>query len=205
MSAPYWDWWQGALALGGLGIAYRWSTGRPLGVSGVYTRLLAFRAERARDLELAEVQANAAAYREAMLAATVAAFGPGEAALTMPAPESAPDVTVLAPPPPVTSHALFIAMMFVGALVASALSGGLAERSAFVPSAALVQLWGGALWPAMLIGGVVVGFGTRMAGGCTSGHGLSGCARLVPSSLLATVVFFGTAVVVSLGLARFAQ
>jgi uncharacterized membrane protein YedE/YeeE len=46
-------------------------------------------------------------------------------------------------------------------------------------------------------GGMLVGFGTRLAGGCSSGHGLSGCGRLRPVSLLATAVFFGTAVLVS--------
>ena len=49
----------------------------------------------------------------------------------------------------------------------------------------------------LFVGGVLVGFGTRLAGGCSSGHGLSGCGRLRPVSILATAVFFGTAVVVS--------
>jgi uncharacterized membrane protein YedE/YeeE len=47
------------------------------------------------------------------------------------------------------------------------------------------------------VGGVLVGFGTRLAGGCSSGHGLSGCGRLRPVSIVATAVFFGTAVGVS--------
>ena len=50
----------------------------------------------------------------------------------------------------------------------------------------------------LLGGGVLVGFGTRMAGGCTSGHGLSGCSRLQPGSLVATATFLGTAIGVSL-------
>ena len=50
----------------------------------------------------------------------------------------------------------------------------------------------------LLVGaGVMVGFGTRMAGGCSSGHGLSGCSRLQPGSLLGTAAFFGAAVAVS--------
>ncbi len=53
----------------------------------------------------------------------------------------------------------------------------------------------------LFVGGVLVGFGTRLAGGCSSGHGLSGCGRLYPTSLLATAVFFGTAVLVSFVLA----
>jgi uncharacterized protein len=54
---------------------------------------------------------------------------------------------------------------------------------------------------ALVAGGALVGAGTRVAGGCTSGHGLSGTARLQPGSLAATVSFFGTAVVVSFVLA----
>jgi uncharacterized protein len=49
----------------------------------------------------------------------------------------------------------------------------------------------------LFLGGVLVGFGTRLAGGCSSGHGLSGCGRLQPVSIVATAVFFGTAVLVS--------
>ncbi len=44
-------------------------------------------------------------------------------------------------------------------------------------------------WPWMCVAGVLVGFGTRLGGGCTSGHGVCGIARLSPRSLLATVVF----------------
>ena len=49
----------------------------------------------------------------------------------------------------------------------------------------------------LFLRGVLVGFGTRLAGGCSSGHGLSGCGRMRPVSLVATAVFFGTAVAVS--------
>ncbi len=44
--------------------------------------------------------------------------------------------------------------------------------------------------PATLIaGGLMVGFGTRLANGCTSGHGVCGLARLSPRSLAATLTF----------------
>jgi uncharacterized protein len=44
--------------------------------------------------------------------------------------------------------------------------------------------------PAILIGGLLVGFGTSMGSGCTSGHGLCGLARLSWRSVVATAVFF---------------
>ena len=46
----------------------------------------------------------------------------------------------------------------------------------------------------LLIAGVVMGFGARTAGGCTSGHGMSGMSLFSPASLVATATFFTTAV-----------
>ncbi len=45
----------------------------------------------------------------------------------------------------------------------------------------------------LIAGGLLVGFGTRFGGGCTSGHGVCGIARLSPRSLVATAVFMVTA------------
>ena len=42
----------------------------------------------------------------------------------------------------------------------------------------------------MVVGGFLVGFGTRYAGGCTSGHAISGLANLQIGSLLAVCGFF---------------
>ena len=47
---------------------------------------------------------------------------------------------------------------------------------------------------AVLLGGFLVGIGTRIGNGCTSGHGVCGVGRLAPRSLVASAVFFGTAV-----------
>jgi uncharacterized membrane protein YedE/YeeE len=44
-------------------------------------------------------------------------------------------------------------------------------------------------FPLLLAGGLLVGFGTRLGGGCTSGHGVCGMARLSPRSLVATLLF----------------
>lgn len=41
-----------------------------------------------------------------------------------------------------------------------------------------------------LIGGILLGFGARWAGGCTSGHGISGTMQLAVSSWLAAICFF---------------
>jgi uncharacterized membrane protein YedE/YeeE len=46
------------------------------------------------------------------------------------------------------------------------------------------------------VAGVLVGFGTRLSNGCTSGHGVCGIARLSPRSIVATVVFMAAAIIV---------
>jgi uncharacterized membrane protein YedE/YeeE len=48
----------------------------------------------------------------------------------------------------------------------------------------------------LLVGGLCVGFGTRMAGGCTSGHGLCGTSRLSKRSLVATATFMAAGIAV---------
>ena len=49
----------------------------------------------------------------------------------------------------------------------------------------------------LVASGVLIGYGAKLAGGCTSGNGLSGNAVLSPASLVATATFFGTAIAVS--------
>lgn len=45
--------------------------------------------------------------------------------------------------------------------------------------------------PTLIIAGLLVGFGTRLGNGCTSGHGVCGISRFSPRSLTATAVFMG--------------
>ncbi len=47
--------------------------------------------------------------------------------------------------------------------------------------------------PILIAAGLLVGFGTRLGNGCTSGHGVCGIARLSPRSLMAVAVFMVTA------------
>ncbi len=47
--------------------------------------------------------------------------------------------------------------------------------------------------PILIVAGLLVGFGTRLGSGCTSGHGLCGIARLSKRSMVASAVFFGVA------------
>jgi uncharacterized membrane protein YedE/YeeE len=68
-----------------------------------------------------------------------------------------------------------------------------------VGAGAVMLLKGGAVpqfaGPVQLaLAGLLVGIGTRMGSGCTSGHGVCGVSRLSPRSLVATAVFMGTGI-----------
>lgn len=77
---------------------------------------------------------------------------------------------------------LFVAGLFLGGLVLKAInpetfSGQLATDN----------------WT-IIVAGLLVGFGTIMGSGCTSGHGVCGISRMSPRSLVATVTFIGAGV-----------
>jgi len=85
-------------------------------------------------------------------------------------------------------------MLVIGVIVGSFLSAKLSGQfqiqwipgqwSALFGSAFLPR------WLVALIGGIIMGFGARWAGGCTSGHGISGTLQLAVSSWLAAICFF---------------
>jgi len=84
----------------------------------------------------------------------------------------------------------FIVGLPLGAVLVSLASGGVAAH--YPPSAVT-----------LIVAGLLVGFGTRLGSGCTSGHGVCGLSRLSPRSMLATVLFmasgFATVAVLRLG------
>ncbi len=80
--------------------------------------------------------------------------------------------------------------VIIGAFISSILSGSF--RIEMVP-----LIWENSIGPSItvrfigaFIGGLLLGFGARMAGGCTSGHGISGTMQLAMSSWLAFIFFF---------------
>lgn len=84
----------------------------------------------------------------------------------------------------------------VGGAVLAAVLGtgwgvhGYGELSGVLAPAVLV--------PVLVVVGLAMGYGARWAGGCTSGHGISGCSAGSPESLAATATFFSVAVAVTL-------
>jgi uncharacterized membrane protein YedE/YeeE len=75
---------------------------------------------------------------------------------------------------------LFLIGLPLGALIASALTGRLAPPEMAAPA------------PILALAGLLVGFGTQLGSGCTSGHGVCGLARRSRRSLAGTLVFMLT-------------
>lgn len=75
------------------------------------------------------------------------------------------------------------------------LLGGAASYLILAPAGAL-QIQVDAGWGLMLAAGLLVGVGTRLGSGCTSGHGVCGIGRLSPRSLVATGIFMAVAIAV---------
>jgi hypothetical protein len=92
--------------------------------------------------------------------------------------------------------------ILVGAFISAQLSGEF--RATWIP-----QMWAssfgsgiGMRWIVALIGGVLIGLGARWAGGCTSGHGISGTLQLAVSSWLAVMGFFVGGIVTAMAIFR---
>jgi len=80
---------------------------------------------------------------------------------------------------PDVASLFFVAGLPLGAFVASQLLGGIEQRF----SASL---------PMVVIAGLIVGYGTRLGSGCTSGHGVCGMSRLSRRSIIATMTFIAS-------------
>jgi uncharacterized protein len=78
---------------------------------------------------------------------------------------------------------------FIAGLIAAPVTAMMVGYSVSMP-----QMPGS--WITIVVGGLLVGFGTRLGSGCTSGHGICGIARISPRSIVATCAFMAAAVVV---------
>ena len=76
-------------------------------------------------------------------------------------------------------------LVFVAGLLIGGLLLGFFSPQAF--AIGITRSWG-----ALALAGLLVGFGTRLGNGCTSGHGVCGISRVSPRSLIATMTFIAT-------------
>ena len=79
-------------------------------------------------------------------------------------------------------------LAFIAGLILAPIAAMLAGYAVPVPTMP-------ASWFIVITAGFLVGFGARLGGGCTSGHGICGIARLSKRSIAATMIFMGAAVV----------
>ena len=206
----YWPWWAGAVGLALVTINYTLVTDRSFGVSAAWDRILHWRAERRIERQEAQF-ADDDALADALAAATAEEFGTRGGAPTLPnaasgaaqardagPAESRNSTAAITRQVPLLTQAALLLSIVLGGWIAAVTSGRFELR--YDMGAGFRELVTADPWVmtgVLFAGGVLVGFGTRLAGGCSSGHGLSGCGRLQPVSLVATAVFFGTAVLVS--------
>jgi uncharacterized protein len=83
----------------------------------------------------------------------------------------------------------FWRLTFIAGLIVAPMASGLAGYPLPKPLMSMS-------WATIVLAGFLVGLGARIGGGCTSGHGVCGIARLSIRSMIATGVFMGTAMIV---------
>jgi hypothetical protein len=207
--AGYWPWWAGAAALAAITVGCCIVARRPLGVSGILSRFVNLREELTQERQARAMASRDDAVEAAMLAATLEAFGPlpeghepaAPAAAGPPLPVASTRCStgclVAASRPTLGAHATFLAAIALGGLAARLLGDSFHLSLDMGDTFALLvgSGWKGAL--GLVGGGLLAGFGTTLAGGCSTGHGLSGCSRLQVGSVAATGAFVGAAVAVS--------
>lgn len=203
MSSPFWPWWAGAVALAGVGHISCRLLQSPLGVSGYLSRLTRWSEELGTLEEERRLNQDQAVIQAQLLEITLQ-----EMADKIPAEEleqmrrefqtSAPQ-TISTGRLHIAACLTFALGIFLGGLVSSMVHHRF--QICLQPPAQMVTTWGSVpmAFGVLFLGGLLVGFGTVIGGGCTSGHGLTGCARLRPGSLAATATFLGIAIL----LARF--
>lgn len=81
-----------------------------------------------------------------------------------------------------TNNLAFVLGLLLGPMAYLSLFGGWPQIEITTP------------WPRIALAGLLVGFGSRMGSGCTSGHGVLGLARLSPRSMAAVATFLATGI-----------
>ena len=87
----------------------------------------------------------------------------------------------------------FVGIAFGGFVVTQFLQDAKGLRIGFDSFRNAAPLW--IMVPALFIGGILIGYGAKLGGGCTSGHGICGTAQRSKSSIAATVTFMTSAII----------
>jgi len=202
----YLPWWITAISLAIITLGFYFANNRTLGVSGSWTRIVQWH----KDTELDEASSAFAKqpklFEDALMAATIEEFGQEEVARFLESrhqhkPDGEKQSASTVPNRAHWSvHLVFLCALALGGLIGAMIRGDLGIQMDMGSLHTELFGQGFAVLMTLFIGGAMVGFGTQLAGGCTSGHGLSGVSRLVPASLIATASFFGAAIIFSMAI-----
>lgn len=92
-------------------------------------------------------------------------------------------------------RAWYLVGILAGGFVAVALGSGFEVRTGYDT---LVEYWSTPVAVVVVfVGAITMGYGARMAGGCTSGHGICGTAQRSPASWATTATFMASAILVT--------
>lgn len=199
-SVAHWPGWLGGIGLAAVALGHWFWTRRLMAVSGRYTAIV-------NRFRLGPDEMQGASEYDIILAlreATLEEFGEEALAELPELPEPPADGGEVPYRRGMAAHTLFLSGLVLGGVVGALIVGDWTPSTG-MRSELFSDFFGRAPWvaPVVLVGGgMLVGAGTRMAAGCTSGHGLCGVSRFQKGSLAATAAFFGTGIVVSVALGR---
>ena len=201
--ATYFPWWVTAICLAVVTLGFYVAFHRPLGVSGSWTRVVQWKDDKVLNEAHGIFAAQPKMFEDALMTATIQEFGEGEVTRFMESrhkdkPAGKQDNTAESVKRTHwTAHFVFLITLILGGFIGSYIKGDFSLQTGLGSIHTDLFGTGFANFITLFIGGILVGFGTQLGGGCTSGHGLSGVSRLVPASLIATASFFGAAIIFS--------
>lgn len=197
----YLPFWLGALSLTAVPLLHWLLLRRPVAVSGRYTALVD-RWRHGAPANESEAAMSEAEMIAAMREMTAQEFGSGSVEAAPAAVVTVGELELPRAPNSIGTHVLFLLGLMVGGSLSMLLGAGIVptfglHSTLFTQLTGSSPIVGGIV---LFVGGLLVGAGTRMSGGCTSGHGLCGVSQLQPGSLVATMAFFGAGVATSFAL-----
>lgn len=199
------DFWIGGALLAGTAILSHILTGRFFGVSSFWERVIWWR--ETKQLQQAQQDAACDTTLAAETQAFLAELSEEERTAILKEMDAQKDVvdSQVESATERKEQPIYYAVFLLGLIAGGWLSQNLYYNGALpaaMPDIGFLALGGSVEIQCVLlvVGGILVGFGTRMLGGCTSGHGLIGCSNLKTASIVSTALFFGIAILVNLAI-----
>lgn len=182
----------GGLALAAAALLHPLLLRSPLGVSGKLRTLLTPQSRLATPAP----EFSPEELMRLMTQVSAEEFGKEPAAISAPIPQNTPAQVVLSRPATRGETVIFFVALALGGTLAGLWDG----RFGGHPLSSAIHL-NSALQ--LALGGVCVGAGARLAGGCTSGHGLFGVSRFQPGSIVSVLCFFAGGILTAFVLGAF--